>query len=65
MPPKVHKNLCKGCGMCIEECGVHCFTFNADTYQAVLSNGRECVDCFICELVCPEHAITMTVKPQK
>lgn len=61
MPPKIDKEKCDGCGICIFQCGAFCFAFNPDEYKVYLASGKDCVDCFICEEKCPPKAITMVI----
>lgn len=61
MPPRIDRARCDGCGICIFRCGADCFAFDAKRYIAYLANGKACVDCFICEEVCPEAAIQVYV----
>ena len=61
MPPKIERGKCDGCGICIYRCGADCFDFDGQQYKARLVRGRDCVDCFICEEVCPEGAIRVFV----
>jgi 2-oxoglutarate ferredoxin oxidoreductase subunit delta len=53
---------CKGCGFCVEYCpkqvlGVSA-AFNAKGYHppVVVKHG-ECVNCNLCEMICPDFAI--------
>ena len=57
VPPRIDRHKCDGCGLCLHRCGAYCFGFDMKRYVAYLANGRACVDCFICEEVCPEEAI--------
>jgi 2-oxoglutarate ferredoxin oxidoreductase subunit delta len=61
---KVHiiQDRCKGCGFCIEFCPRRVLEFseefNAKGYHApVASKADQCLDCNLCEIVCPEFAI--------
>ena len=60
MPPKIDPNLCNGCGRCIFDCGVYVLELDADTEKARLI-GKGCVDCFLCELACPNRAVRILV----
>jgi 2-oxoglutarate ferredoxin oxidoreductase subunit delta len=58
----VLKERCKGCGWCIEYCprGVLEVSdeINSKGYHPPsVADGRACVSCGLCELLCPEFAI--------
>jgi NAD-dependent dihydropyrimidine dehydrogenase PreA subunit len=65
MPPKVDKDRCNGCGVCLFSCGARCFEFLPSQYKAYLRYGRRCVDCLICEHTCPQAAITVRFRKTK
>ncbi|MHA1380686.1 MAG: 4Fe-4S dicluster domain-containing protein [Candidatus Helarchaeota archaeon] len=61
---KIEKNLCKGCGYCIEVCPKQIFqesnNRNKKGYmQPEIQNPETCIFCKKCELICPEMAITI------
>jgi len=61
---RVLKERCKGCRFCTEFCPkqvLHESTeFNSKGYHPVYADSNnECVDCGLCELICPEFAISV------
>lgn len=58
----IERELCKGCGFCIEFCPAHALEsdpgFNAKGYHPPrLSHPEACVGCNLCGLYCPDFAI--------
>ena len=56
---------CKGCGFCIKYCPRRVLefseAFNRKGYHPpVVVRPEDCVDCELCELMCPEFAIWVT-----
>lgn len=64
----VIKDRCKGCGFCVEYCpkGVLALSdeFNSKGYHPpeVVKTG-ECVNCNLCEMICPDFAIFSVALP--
>lgn len=49
------KQLCCGCGACVQRCPKRCITMNADTegFLYPVVDRTICIDCGLCEKVCP------------
>ncbi len=63
---------CKGCGFCIEFCPnrvlVESKSFNVKGYhppEPLPNRELECVNCNLCQVICPEFAIYSTLKLSK
>ena len=61
----VIQNRCKGCQFCVELCPKKNLKqskdYNPKGYRFVYSeDDRECINCGLCEIVCPDFAITVT-----
>jgi 2-oxoglutarate ferredoxin oxidoreductase subunit delta len=64
------KDRCKGCDFCIECCPKHILKtsedFNEKGYHyPVVIDEKECINCKICEDICPEFAIFSITKEKK
>lgn len=55
---RIDLERCDGCGDCVEQCPMDVFRMLDGKSQAV--NEEECIECFLCETVCPKFAITVT-----
>ena len=65
MPAKVSsiaidEALCKQCGLCVEFCPRGVLGNDANG-QAQVVNLEACTGCLICELLCPELAISIDI----
>jgi 2-oxoglutarate ferredoxin oxidoreductase subunit delta len=66
---EINENLCKGCDICIEFCPADVFEKSNKLnhkgyYLPIITQMEECNGCRICDLMCPEFAIVITIKDQ-
>lgn len=64
------KDRCKGCGFCVEYCPKDVLKmsddFNVKGYHPpIVINEDDCVFCQLCETICPEFAIFVTLKEKE
>ena len=62
---EITEDWCKGCELCINKCPVQALewkkTLNKKgVYPPKLKEDNECNQCRLCELICPDFAITVT-----
>ncbi|MGL4670177.1 MAG: 4Fe-4S dicluster domain-containing protein [Methanobacteriaceae archaeon] len=62
---KIDADLCKGCDLCIISCpkevyGKSNVSNKKNIYLPVVENEEECTKCHICEIICPDQAITVS-----
>ena len=69
---RVHiiEDRCKGCGFCVEYCPKHVLVlsdrFNRKGYhppEVIEAKDGECVNCNLCEMICPDFAIFAVAVP--
>jgi len=68
LPIRIDPEKCDGCGICVYDCGANVIRFTAKKEKVFPFGNKQCVNCFLCELVCPEKAIEVvftTVKGHK
>ena len=58
----IDKDLCMGCGLCVEACPTNVYAITGETNRkgfAVVTavNAEKCVKCRICEKTCPDLAL--------
>jgi 2-oxoglutarate ferredoxin oxidoreductase subunit delta len=65
----INKDICKGCSFCVEFCPRNVLVLSKDYNQKgyhspIVKNPEDCVDCHLCEVICPEFAIYVTHKEE-
>jgi 2-oxoglutarate ferredoxin oxidoreductase subunit delta len=64
------KDRCKGCGFCVEYCPKDVLElsdeFNIKGYHPpFVRNEDDCIYCQLCETICPDFAIYVTLKEEE
>ena len=57
MRPQADRDLCTGCGTCIDQCTVSALSMADDNLPIV--DADTCISCFCCQEMCPEKAIAL------
>ena len=60
----IQMKWCKNCGICVEFCPKKVFA-PGKLNEPIISAPEKCTGCRLCELRCPEFAITVTEKEAK
>lgn len=58
----IDKDLCKGCGLCVEACPTNVYEITGETNRkgfavVTAAHAEKCVKCRICEKTCPDLAL--------
>lgn len=53
---RIHRERCKGCGICVEFCPKHVLELDEQD-KVVAVRPADCICCRLCELRCPDFAI--------
>jgi 2-oxoglutarate ferredoxin oxidoreductase subunit delta len=66
----INKDRCKGCGFCVEYCPRDVLElsqdFNSKGYHPpYVKHEEDCCYCQLCETICPEFAIFVTIKKKE
>ena len=56
----IKKEFCKGCDICVHFCPTH--VLEMKEFKANIKDASKCNACMMCELRCPDFAITVEVK---
>ena len=57
---RIDEERCSGCRKCVRICPEDVLRFDDETKKPAIAYLRDCQCCFLCELGCPEGAITVT-----
>ncbi|MBC7085646.1 MAG: 4Fe-4S binding protein [Methanomethylovorans sp.] len=57
MVVKIDRNLCTGCGQCVDTCPVEALSLDSD--NIAIADADLCVDCGQCVDVCPVEALSL------
>ncbi len=60
---EIKKEWCKGCEICVEFCPTNVLAMNGPVVEVV--NLEACTACGLCEIRCPDFAITVTKNVSK
>ncbi|AEE14718.1 4Fe-4S ferredoxin iron-sulfur binding domain-containing protein [Thermodesulfobium narugense DSM 14796] len=64
LEPVVNRAFCKGCGICIEFCPANILEFD-EQRKCRVTEPEKCINCYQCELRCPDFAIELVEKGEK
>jgi 2-oxoglutarate ferredoxin oxidoreductase subunit delta len=60
-PVVIYERWCKGCGICVTFCPMKVLGLNGEG-KAVVAKGDVCTRCQLCELHCPDFAVTVHLR---
>ena len=69
-PLEIERDLCKGCGLCVDVCPKHCLELDEAVVNALghhpveLTDADLCTSCAICARACPDVAFTVYARPR-
>lgn len=63
-PVTFNMEWCKKCGICVEFCPRKALAVGAKEYPELADPGA-CTYCRLCEIICPDFAVTVAEKPRK
>lgn len=63
-PVAVYNRWCKGCSICVDSCPWKVLELSSEG-KAVIVHPDKCTRCRLCEVLCPDFAITVFPKKEK
>lgn len=63
-PVRIFEVWCKGCNICVTYCPKDVLAMSHHG-KAYVANPERCIQCGLCELLCPDFAITVTPRTKK
>jgi len=64
MPVRIYEEWCKGCNICVSFCPTQTLELSRSG-KSTVAHPAKCIYCGLCELLCPDLAITVRPKPAK
>ncbi|MCL4370397.1 MAG: ferredoxin family protein [Chloroflexi bacterium] len=62
---KIDEDVCTGCGVCVESCPMDVIRMDDEGQRAIIAYGQDCAVCYMCEMDCPEQAISVSPRASK
>ena len=64
LPVMIYDKWCKGCGICVAFCPKKVLEFDEVRQKPMVARPEDCIRCGLCELRCPDFAITRVEPPE-
>jgi NAD-dependent dihydropyrimidine dehydrogenase PreA subunit len=55
-------SLCNGCGLCIDSCMSDVIRMDDETDRPTIKYPDDCAACLVCQIDCPQNAISASSK---
>jgi len=60
---EINESWCKGCEICVEVCPKD--VLKMEDFVARVDNLDNCIECMLCEVLCPDFAIVVHASKEK